>query len=236
MARLPRLCIPGELHLVVQRGHNRQPVFQDEVDRNAYLQALRDAAAEHRLSLHAYALLETEVQLLGTPQDANSLSRTMQAVGRRYVAAFNRRHGRAGTLWEGRFRAAVIESERYFLPALILVETAAVQAGLAAEAEAWPWSSAAHHLGARRDPLITDHPLYWRLGNTPFDREAAYRRALESGVPSADGRALQDASTKSWALGSPAFLRRLGGMTDRPLVERRRGRPRKQPLVDVSPN
>jgi len=227
MARLPRLCIPGELHYVVQRGHNRQPVFHDEADRQSFLQALRDAAVEHRLSLHAYTLLDTEIQLLATPQDADSLSRAIQALGRRYVAAFNRRHGRSGTLWEGRFRGAVIESERYFLSALLMVETAAVHAGSAPSAEAWPWSSASHHLGVRRDPLITDHPLYWRLGNTPFDREAAYRRALEAGVPAGDSRALQDASVKSWALGSAAFLQRLGELTARPLVVRRRGRPRK---------
>lgn len=227
MARLPRLCIPGELHYVVQRGHNRQPVFLGDADRQSFLQALRDAAAEHRLSLHAYALLETEIQLLATPQEADSLSRAMQALGRRYVAGFNRRHGRSGTLWEGRFRGAVIESERYFLSALQVVETAPVRVGLALTADTWPWSSAAHHLGVKRDPVITDHPLYWRLGNTPFDREAAYRRALEAGVSVGDSRALQEASIKSWALGSPAFLQRLGERTARPLVVRRRGRPPK---------
>lgn len=233
MARLPRLAVPGELHYVVQRGHNRQPVFLDDADRAAYLQSLRDAAAEHRLSLHAYALLDTEVRLLATPQAADSLSRAMQALGRRYVAAFNRRHGRSGTMWEGRFRAAIIESERYFISAMLLVEDAPLQAGLTAAAGTWAWSSAAHHLGARRDPLITDHPLYWGLGNTPFEREAAYRHALEAGVPLADGKALQDASVKCWALGSPAFLSRLTDLTERPLVRRARGRPRK--LIDVSP-
>lgn len=232
MARLPRLCIPGELHYIVQRGHDRQPVFRDDTDRRAFLQALRDAVAEHRLALHAYALLDAEVHLLATPGDADSLSHAMQALGRRYVAGFNRRHGRSGTLWEGRFRAAVVESERYFLTALQVVETAPVQAGIAMAPDAWPWSSAAHHLGLRPDPLITDHRLYWQLGNTPFDREAAYRRALESGVASADARALQEASVKCWALGSSAFLARLSDVTPRPLVMRRRGRPRKSPVTD----
>ncbi|MED5622204.1 transposase [Ideonella sp. BN130291] len=227
MARLPRLCIAGELHHLIQRGHNRQAVFVDDADRQLFLVALRDAAHEHGVAVHAYALLDSEVRLLATPATQQSLSKALQAVGRRYVAAFNRRHGRTGTLWEGRFRGAVIESERYFIPALCQLETAPVDAGLAPSAALWPWSSAGHHLGLARSPLVTEHRLYWALGNTPFDREAAYRRALEQGVTSADGAALLEAMLKSWAIGSPAFLARLADMTPRPLSARQRGRPRK---------
>jgi len=225
MARLPRLSIAGELHYIVQRGHNRQPVFVDDHDRQQFMQALRDASADHRLALHGYALLETEVQLLATPETAEGLSRAMQAVGRRYVAAFNRRHGRSGTIWEGRYRAAVIESERYFGMALQWLESAAVRTGLAPAPELWPWSSAAHHLGLRRDPLVTDHRLFWQLGNTPFDREAVYRRLLDAGLPAATTQALENAALKSWALGSPSFLARLAEQTTRPLMSRPRGRP-----------
>lgn len=232
MARLPRLSIPGQVHYVVQRGHNQQPVFVDDTDRQQFLLALREAATAHRLALHGYALLDHQVHLLATPQEPDSLSKTMQAVGRRYVAGFNRRHARSGTLWEGRFRAAVIEGERYFFPALMVVETSPVEAGLAATPHAWTWSSAAHHLGIRRDVLIQDHPAYWQLGNTPFDRELQYRRLLERGPAPADAQALAEASLKSWALGSPAFLAQLAEATDRPLIQRRRGRPRK--FVDVS--
>jgi putative transposase len=231
MARLPRLSIAGELHHVIQRGHNHQPAFVDDVDRQLFLTALRDAAQEHGLAIHAYVLLDAEVRLLATPAATPSLSKTLQAVGRRYVAAFNRRHGRTGTLWEGRFRAAVIESERYFMSALCQLETAPVAEGLAASSELWPWSSAGHHLGLARSPVLTEHRLYWALGNTPFDREAAHRRALEQGVPAAEGAALRDATLKSWALGSPRFLEKLADMTSRPLSARRRGRPRKNQSV-----
>ena len=233
MARLTRLCVPGEVHFVVQRGHNRQPIFVDDTDRQQFLNALREAAVEHRLQVHAYALLDDRVEMLVTPAAAEGLSKGMQAVGRRYVAGFNRRHGRSGTLWEGRFRAAVIESKRYLVPAMLMIESAPVAAGLAAASDAWPWSSAGHHVGGRRDPLVVDHPAYWGLGNTPFDREAGYRHLMESGVPQADMRALADASSKSWALGSPAFLATLAERTSRPLVMRRRGRPRKP--MDMSP-
>jgi putative transposase len=226
MARLPRLAVPGEAHYVLQQGHNRQPVFIDDEDRHAFVNVLREAAREHGFAVHAYALLDHQVGLLGTPADGQSLGKTLQAVGRRYVPAFNRRHQRSGTLWEGRFRACVLESERYLVSAMCLLESAPVSAALAASPDAWPWSSARHHLGGMRDPLVTDHPLYWALGNTPFDREAAYRRALDQGVPQQEGAAILTAALKSWALGSPAFLARLAELTARPLHARPRGRPR----------
>jgi putative transposase len=226
MARLSRLSLPGELHHVVQRGHDRQPVFRDEADRGDFLQALRDQSHEQRVAVHAYALLDSDVHLLVTPSADGALGRLMQGLGRRYVAAHNRRHERGGTLWEGRYRASILESER-FLKAAVLLAWLPVQAGLAAEPAAWRWSSARHQLGLLRDPLVVDHARYWQLGNTPFDRESAFRGALEQGLSLRDTDELLSAALKSWALGSSAFLARLAGLTDRPLGPRPRGRPRK---------
>jgi putative transposase len=226
MARLSRLSLPGELHHVVQRGHDGQAVFRDETDRLDFLQALRDQSHEQRVNVHAYALLDTELHLLVTPSTDGALGRLMQGLGRRYVAAHNRRHQRGGTLWEGRYRASILESER-FLHAAVLLAWLPVQAGLAAEPAAWRWSSARHQLGMLRDPLVTDHARYWQLGNTPFDREQAFQRALEQGLPSREIEELKAAAMKSWALGSASFLARLSALTDRPLAPRPRGRPRK---------
>lgn len=227
MARLTRLAVPGELHLVLQRGHNRQPVFIDDDDRAAYLAALRDAAHEHRLAIHSYALLPGEVWVLATPADGQSLSTTLQATGRRYVSGFNRRHQRSGTLWEGRFRASVIESERFFLLATCWVELQPVLQALTSDAGEWAWSSAAHHLGRRRDPLITEHPRFWELGNTPFDREARYRALLGEGVALPAQQQLLHATTRGLALGGDLFLQRMAETAARPVVARPRGRPRK---------
>jgi putative transposase len=227
MARLPRLTLEAQLHLVVQRGNNGAPIFHDDADRASYLEMLQGSAQGCGLAVHAYALLANQVHLLATTQRADSLSQTMQTLGRRYVAAFNRRHGRSGTLWEGRFRATVVESERYFLDALLYVELAPERAGVAAAAADWNWSSIAHHLGRRRDPLVSDHAMFWRLGNTPFEREAAYRQRLERGLPAAEVQRFADAQLKGWALGSEAFLQMLAQLTSRPLAPRPRGRPRK---------
>jgi putative transposase len=227
MARLSRLSLPGELHHVVQRGHDRQPVFRDDTDRQDFLQALRDQAHEQQVSVHAYALLDAEVHLLLTPGADGALGRLMQGLGRRYVAAHNRRHGRGGTLWEGRYRASILESER-FLSALVLLAWLPVHSGLAQEPAGWHWSSVPHHFGVRRDALIVDHARYWQLGNTPFDRELAFRKAVEQGLSARDTEELMAAAFKSWAVGSSDFLARLAALTDRPLGPRPRGRPRKQ--------
>lgn len=227
MARLPRLAVPGLPHMVVQRGHNRQPVFVDDADREAFVAALREACHRHALGLHAWALLADEVWLLATPGEGADLGRAMQVLGRRYVGPFNQRHGRRGTLWEGRYRAAVIEADAWLVDAVVVVDTAPLRAGLAGAAADWPWSTAAHHLGRRRDPSVVDHPALWALGNTPFEREAAYRQRLEAGLPPERTRALVDAAMGGWPLGGAAFLAQLGRLTERPVVRRPRGRPPK---------
>jgi putative transposase len=225
MARLPRLALAGYAHHVLQRGHSRAPVFLDDADRQAYLESLREAAATLKVAVHGYVLMPDHVHLLLTPPDAQALGRLMQAIGRRYVAGFNRRHGRSGTLWEGRFRATVLEPEPHLLGCLRYIEQNPVRAGQVHAAAEWPWSSAAHHLGRRRDLLITEPAPWWSLGNTPFDRELAWRTQLEEPLPARQVDAYTDSALKGWALGSGAFLAQIAGQTERPLQPRPRGRP-----------
>lgn len=227
MARLSRLALAGHPHHILQRGASRQPIFLDDVDRQAYLDALREAAATLRVAVHGYVLMDDHVHLLVTPPEAPALGRLMQSLGRRYVAGFNRRHGRSGSPWEGRFRATVLEAEPHLLGCLRYIEQNPVRVGQVGQAADWPWSSALHHLGRRRDPLITDPPAWWHLGNTPFDRETAWRHRLEDFMGPQETRPYTDSVLKGWALGSGAFLAQLAGETDRPLVARPRGRPRK---------
>lgn len=225
MARLPRLVVPGLPHLVIQRGNDRQPIFRDDVDRRRYLEILVDVARTNRLAVHAYVLMEDHVQLLASPAGADTLSRTMQSLGRRYVGGFNARHGRRGTLWEGRFRCAVIETERYLLDCMRFVELNPVRAGTVARAGDYAWSSARCHLGQRQDQLLTDHPLFWALGNTPFEREMVWRTMLEQGLPAHEVERLTESALKGWACGGKAFLASLKNRTDRPVAPRPRGRP-----------
>jgi putative transposase len=225
MARLPRLSVAGHAHHVVQRGNDGQAIFRDEVDRRQMLQLLETQAREHRVALHAYVLMDNHVHLLLTPATAEGLPKMMQAVGRRYVRWFNDRHGRSGTLWEGRYRATVIEAERHLLPCMAYIDLNPVRAGLVAQAADYPWSSHAHYIGQRADRLVTPHALYWALGNTPFAREAAYTRLVAEGLSQQQQEALTDSAFKGWALGGPEFMAALQKQTARRLSKGKAGRP-----------
>ena len=225
MARLPRLVVPGQAHHLLQRGHNGQAVFADDEDRRLYLSALQDALRAQGVVLHAYALLDNEVHLLLRPPSEAALSRMMQALGRRYVAAFNRRHGRSGTLWEGRFRASVVQAGTPTLQCLRLIDSLQVRHGLAPAYPDSAWSSATHRLGRGRDALVTDPTEFWQLGNTPFEREAAYAALLDQGLDEATMRHIEHAASRGWALGSSVFLYEVAQQRGRPVRPRARGRP-----------
>jgi putative transposase len=225
MARLPRLGLAGWPHLLCQQAHDQQALARDDTDRQALLDAVREAARTHRVSVHAYHLGGSALILLVTPQTAEGPSGLMQAVGRRYVAAFNRRHARSGGLWAGRYRCTVLDPARNLLDAMVFTET---QEDLRHEwgGASWSvWSSAGHHLGTRTDPLITDHPLFWSLGNTPFERQAAWRRRLTEGLGDERTREIEGAMRKGWALAPPEQLQLLEAQGGRRLAPRPRGRP-----------
>jgi len=227
MARLPRLPLAGHTYHLIQRGNNRQAIVHDDEDRRQYLAALHECAATQKVAIHAYALMDNHVHLLLTPSTAEGMSRMMQSLGRRYVAWFNQKHGRIGTLWEGRYRAAVLEPAMYLLPAMRSIELNPVRAGLVLNPEDYPWSSCQHHLGMRRDPLVTDHAQFWALGNTPFERDMLYRALLQEGDSEAERQRLVDSALKGWPLGSAQFLQKLSEQTQRPVTPRPRGRPAK---------
>ena len=228
MARLPRLIIPGLPHLVIQRGNNRQPVFLDDDDRACFLSLLGDYAQQFQVAIHAYLLLDSEVGLLMTPQTPAGLAGFMQAVGRRYGRVFNDRHGRTGTLWDGRYRSTVLEPETHLLPCMVHMDQAPVLAGLVDQPARYPWSSHRHHIGQTTDRLITPHALWWTLGNTPFAREVAYAELVREGVGQAQQEALVRSALQGWALGSPDFVAALQKQTRRRVSPLRPGRPPRQ--------
>ena len=225
MARLPRLTLPGHLHHVLQRGNNRQPIFVDREDFETMLALLTDNAQRYAVAVHAYVLMDNHFHLLATPSTASGLPQMMQAVGRSYVQYFNRRHGRTGTLWEGRYRSTVLQPERYLLPCMVYLDLNPVRAGLVAQAADYLWSSHAHWLGLRVDRLLTPHALYWALGNTPFAREAAYAAAVQAGISSQEQAALTASALSGWALGEVEFVAELQKNTARRVTRGRPGRP-----------
>jgi putative transposase len=230
MARLPRLVVPNQPHHVIQQGNDLQIIFRDADDYLAFINWLRDASRQFKVAVHAYVLMTNHLHLLATPSDEQGLSKMMQWIGRHYVPYFNRKYGRTGTLWQGRYKATVIEADHYLMTCCRYIETNPVRSGLVASAGDYSWSSYPHHIGLKSDPVITDHPLYWALGNTPFDREIAYKALIEQGVNEDDVAALTEATLKGWAIGSERFKLLLERQTLRRVRKSKRGRPSQESI------
>ncbi|WP_394755231.1 REP-associated tyrosine transposase [Rhodoferax sp.] len=225
MARLPRLTLPGYPHHIIQRGNNRQPIFATAADQPTLLDLLEENARKFDVAVHAYVLMSNHFHLLATPHTADGLPQMMQAVGRRYVRYFNDSQHRSGTLWEGRYKSTLIQTERYLLACMVYIDLNPVRAGLVAQPQDYPWSSHGHYTGRRTDKLITPHALVWELGNTPFAREAAYAELVQSGLTPVQQAALTDATLRGWALGEPDFVADLQKRTQRRLTKISAGRP-----------
>lgn len=228
MARLPRLSIPGELHLVRVQGNNRQAFLLEDED-FAFFHALwLRESQRHGVQVHAYVFLPHEAMVLLTPKEEGSLTPCMQAIGRLYVSAFNKKHQRTGTLWQGRFRSTLLEPEEWLMPTLVYLDWAPVRAGLSESTEApYKWSSHAHYSGLQRDPLIDAAQSIWSLGNTPFARERAYAEMVHQGISSAQVVQISHALDSGWPLGAGAYVAKLQSMTTRRLSPKKAGRPKK---------
>ena len=225
MARLPRLTLPGYPHHVIQRGNNRQAIFAKTADYQRLLDLLDDNARQFEVAIHAYVLMSNHFHLLVTPQSSDGLPQMMQAVGRRYVRYFNDSQQRSGTLWEGRYRSTLIQTDRYLLACMAYIDLNPVRAGLVAQAAEYPWTSHGHYIGRQMDKLVTPHPLVWALGNTPFAREAAYAELVQAGVNPVHQSALTQATLSGWALGEPDFVADLQKRTQRRVAKGQAGRP-----------
>jgi putative transposase len=225
MARQSRLVLPNQPHHILQRGHDRQPIFREDEDYQRFLGWLKESAKFYRVALHAYVLMPNHLHLLATPVDDDGLAQMMQKVGRFYVPWFNQKYGRSGGLFQGRFLTSLVDAEHYFLACSRYIELNPVRAQLAAAPLDYPWSSYAHHAGVRQDVLVSDHSLYWALGNTPFQREAAYIALADQGLASDELDVINAAALKGQPLGSDAFKAELERKTSRQILPAKRGRP-----------
>ncbi|MFN7572145.1 MAG: REP-associated tyrosine transposase [Betaproteobacteria bacterium] len=226
MPRKPRLAVAGHPHHIVQRGNDRQDIFRDDQDRRKYLDWLGELSAQFNVAIHAYVLMPNHVHLLVTPAEAAAMSGLMQALGRRYVRWFNDRHQRTGALWEGRFFSSLIEADRYLLACYRYIEMNPVRAGLVADPVAYTWSSHRHHIGLGIDQIVSDHSLFWAMGNTPFERQTAYKDMFDHGSESDHVQSIRKAIRQNLALASGAFVEATTIPADYLPRTRQVGRPR----------
>ncbi|HWE43217.1 MAG TPA: transposase [Gemmatimonadaceae bacterium] len=191
MPRTPRLVAAGQPMHIIQRGNNRTSVFVDRADRERYLRMLHHASRRERCAIHAYVLMTNHVHILATPDGKRGPARMMQALGRWYVPYFNARHRRTGTLWEGRYRSRLIDSERYLLACSRYIEMNPVRAGLVVVPGAYRWSSFRGNGEGAPDYLVTAHPAYRALGASPAERRAAYRALFSVPLEEAEVSAIR---------------------------------------------
>lgn len=215
MARLPRIDLPGTPQHVVQRGNNRLPCFLDDGDRLRYLHLLADALLATRCRLHAYVLMDNHVHLLVTPPEAGAVGRMMQRLGRNYVALFNGRHGRTGTLWEGRYKACLVDSEHYVLRCYRYIDLNPVRARLTDDPAAWRWSSCVANSGQRRGSGLVPHASWLALGSTDAERASAYRTLLDEALDDDTLAEIRSYLQQQRAFGHDAFRAMVEAKTQR---------------------
>ena len=221
--RLP--CVP--LH-VIQRGNNRQACFFAEEDYRFYLHWLAKGAQRYRCEVHAYVLMTNHVHLLVSPQGPEGAARLMQSLGRRYVQYVNRAYRRSGTLWEGRYKASLVDDDEYLLLCHRYIELNPVRANVVAHPGEYYWSSYAHHAGTRPCPLIRDHAGYLVLGRDEQERQAAYRELFRFQLDPGLIDEIRTATRHGLVIGSERFKDEIEALLKRRVTPPRRGRPVKR--------
>lgn len=225
MPRPRRFILPGQPQHIIHRGNNRQDIFFGGADRVRFLSYLETAAGHHGCDIHAYALMTNHIHLLVTPRQRASLPGMMQSLGRRYAGYVNATQERTGTLWEGRYRASVIDSEAYLFTCQRYIELNPVRAGLVRDPGAYPWSSFATNAEGAENPLITPHPLYLALGDDAQARRAAYAGLFAEAIEAAALKAIRSSVNRGAGLGNEDFLGRMEAATGRSIGPRPIGRP-----------
>jgi putative transposase len=209
---------------VIQRGNNRVAMFAATSDYQFFHDCLAAACREHHCRIHAYVFMTNHVHLLMTPATATAIALVMQDVGRRYVRRFNDTYGRTGTLWEGRYRATIVQTERYLLTCQRYIELNPVRAGLAVRPGDYPWSSYRFSALGRRDALVFPHACYLALGATADERRRAYRAICRDAIPESVLAEIRAATNTRWALGSQEFRDDVAKLIHRRVVPAAKGR------------
>jgi putative transposase len=228
MPRQQRYFVPGVAAHIVQRGHNRAACFRHDNDYLLYLLHLRELSARHGCDLHAYCLMTNHVHLFLTPATAQACVSLMRDLGQRYVQHFNRRYGRSGTLWEGRYGSFLVESARYVIACYRYIELNPVDAGMVSDPAEYPWSSYGVNSGARADAMIKPHAEFLALGNDDPGRYRGYAHLIAEKLEPDLVRQIDEAADNGYPLASEAFKADLAARLGRKTEPGRPGRRGKQ--------
>ena len=231
MPRTARLRLPDVPLHILQRGHNRSPCFIDTKDYELYLGLLEEFSLLHACPVHAYVLMTNHIHLLATPQRPESASEMMRSVNQRYVQHVNRKWKRSGSLWEGRFRSSLVDSESYFFTCQRYIELNPVRAQMTAFPGQHPWSSYRANAEGFPTSLVVEHSLYAGLGADAAARRRNYRAMFDRPLSPVQLEAIRGAIRSNRPLGSEAFAKAMtsifGKRAETPSMGRPRGSPGK---------
>lgn len=227
MARLPRLVLPNQPLHIMHRGNNRQNIFENEEDMTRIFNDVEESLAKADCKLHAYVIMTNHLHLLLTPKDKYELAVFMQSMTNRYVRYFNASRKRTGTIWEGRFKSCLIDSESYLFRLYNYIEMNPVKAEMVKEIHEYPWSSYHHNALGEVDQLITEHPLYLELAATKEERATRYKLMMDKMTLGKENQKITDATLRGEALGNENFQHWVCKQTDRAAILKSHGGDRK---------
>lgn len=216
---------------IVQRGNNRQRCFYEEQDRSFYLMHLARLSRAEDCALHAYCLMANHIHLLVTSDRLDGCARLMKGLGQLHTQYVNRNYGRTGTLWEGRFRSCLVQSEDYLLACYRYIESNPVRAAICSRPGDYPWSSYKSNAEGPRAGFLIPHEEYSRLGITDKERCAAYRAMFDHALEPDRIREIREATCGNFALGDDMFKKNISKMLGRRVEPGVPGRPSRENVV-----
>jgi len=233
MARKPRFNLIGIPQHVIQRGNNREPCFYSVSDYQRYLHDLENAAIKNNCAIHAYVLMTNHVHILVTPFKSHGVSHMMQDLGRKYVYYINHTYKRTGTLWEGRFKSSLVDSEKYLLTCMRYIELNPVRASMVMHPGEYPWSSYASNAMGESNALIQQHILYEQLGSNKCNQQYLYRELFKHHLDDVDIHSIREAVNQELVLGRDDFKEKIKQMTKRQVKPAPMGRPKVEEEMGV---
>jgi putative transposase len=227
MPRLPRLDLPNIPQHLVQRGNNRQPIFFCDEDYACFIDFLRQGLIKYKCQLYAYVLMTNHVHLLVIAEKPGGLSGLMQSIGRRYVRYINTKYQRTGTLFEGRFKSSLIDSDQYLLTCMRYIDLNPVRAGMVSKPDDYNWSSYQSHVAEQSVSWLTEPLEYRALATTPSLRAAAYADLCKQALQPNELETIREHLNKDCALGTDRFQKIIEAASGRRAAIVKRGRPKK---------
>jgi len=216
MSRLPRIVIPNQPLHIMHRGNNRQAIFESDEDMLRIKNDIKASLLKSKCKLHAYVIMTNHLHLLLTPSDKEQLAVFMQSMANRYVRYFNAKYQRSGTIWEGRYKSCLVDSENYLFVLYKYIELNPIKASMVKNIEDYEWSSYQHNALGILDELITEHRLYKRLGKEKNLRHKNYKALFDELEISGQSGQITEATMRGIVYGGEKFHTKIAKLITRP--------------------